>query len=77
MSLLLPQTRLGTVRSARALDIHGDGYVDVAIALDGEPGPPVVGRIGAADCPPGLAPGDRVSARFTMGVMMRVERAED
>lgn len=76
MSLLLPQNRDGTVRSASAVDIHGDRYVDVAIALDGEDGPATVGRVGASDCPPGLAPGDRVVARFVMGVMMRVTRAE-
>ena len=74
MSLLLPQTRVGTVRSARPVNIHGDRYVDIAIALEGDAGPPVVGRVGAGDCPVSLAPGDRVSVRFTMGVMVRVAR---
>jgi hypothetical protein len=32
------------------------------------------GRVGATDCPQDLAPGDRVSVRITMGVMIRVER---
>ena len=74
MSLLLPQTRTGTVRSAASLDIHGDRYVDVSVALDGDAGPPARGRVGASDCAADLTPGERVNVRFTMGVMMRVER---
>ena len=74
MSLLLPQTRVGTVQSATPVSIHGDRYLDLAIALDGEAGPPVVGRVGSADCPDSLMPGERVSVRFTMGVMVRVAR---
>jgi len=74
VSLLLPQTRTGVVRSATPVSIHGDRYMDVAIALDDEAGPPVVGRVGADDCPAGLAAGERVSARFMMGVMVRVAR---
>ena len=74
MSLLLPQNRAGTVRSATAVDIHGDRYVDVAVTLDGDAGTLANGRLGAADCAVGLAPGDRVTVRFIMGVMVRVER---
>jgi hypothetical protein len=74
MSLLLPQTRTGIVRTATQVDIHGDRYVDLAIALDGEPDPPARGRVAASECPGTLAPGDRVSVRFTMGVMVRVSR---
>jgi hypothetical protein len=74
VSLLLPQTRTGTVRSATAVSIHGDRYVDLAVALDGDAGAPVVGRVGADDCPQALAAGERVSVRFTMGVMVRVAR---
>ena len=75
MSLLLPQTRTGTVRAVMPIDIHGDRYVDLTVELDGESGPPARGRVGASDCAPGLASGDRVSVRFTMGVMVRVERS--
>lgn len=74
MSLLLPQTRAGTLRSATPVSIHGDRYLDLVIALDGDPGPPVVGRVGTTDCPEFLAPGERVSVRFTVGVMVRVTR---
>ena len=74
VSLLLPQTRVGTVQSATPVSIHGDRYVDLAIALEGTAGPPVVGRVGAADCPGSLMQGERVSVRFTMGVMVRVAR---
>lgn len=74
VSLLLPQTRTGTLRSATPISIHGDRYVDLAIALDGEAGPPVVGRVSATDCPESLAAGERVNVRFTMGVMVRVTR---
>jgi hypothetical protein len=73
VSLLLPQTRAGTVRSATPVSIHGDRYVDLAIALEGEEAP-VVGRVGAGECPESLAPGERVSVRFMMGVMVRVTR---
>jgi hypothetical protein len=74
MSLLLPQTRAGVVRSAAPVDIHGDRFVDVAVALDGESGPPVAGRVSATECPAALAPGERVSVRFVMGVMVKVAR---
>ena len=74
MSFLLPQTRPGTVRSATPVSIHGDRYVDVVIALDGESGAPFVGRIGAHEFPASLSPGERVSARFVMGVLVGVIR---
>ena len=74
VSLLLPQTRPGTVRSATPVSIHGDRYVDLVIALEGDTGPPVVGRVGAEACPESLAPGERVNVRFTIGVMVRVAR---
>lgn len=74
VNLLLPQSRTGTVRGAMPLEIHGDRYVDLLVELDGEAGPPMRGRVGATDCPADLSPGDRVSVRITMGVMMRVER---
>jgi len=75
VSLLLPQTRSGTVQSARLVDIHGDRYVDVALLLDDAGAAPVTGRVSATECPPGLAPGERVEARFMMGVITRVSRA--
>lgn len=74
MSLLLPQNRAGVVVSATPVNIHGDRYVDVAIALDGDSGPALSGRLGVGDCPDALAPGERVSVRFIMGVMVRVGR---
>lgn len=74
MSLLLPQTRTGTIQRAARVDIHGDRYVDVAIALDGAETPTVAGRIGAMECPDDLAPGDRVSVRLTMGLITCVTR---
>ncbi len=74
VSLLLPQTRAGRVRSVTPVSIHGDRYVDLVIALEGDAGPPVVGRVGANDCPESLAPGERVEVHFTMGVMLRVAR---
>jgi len=75
VSLLLPQTRAGTVRAARPVDIHGDRYVDVTLVLDDDPTHPVAGRVSATECPADLAPEDRVEARFVMGVMTRVSRA--
>lgn len=47
------------------------------IALEGDAGPPVVGQVGADACPESLTPGERVSVRFTMGVMVRVARQVD
>ena len=75
MSLLLPQTRNGTVQWVRLVDIHGDRYVDVAVALDDVDAAPVTGRVGAMECAPELTPGERVSVKFTMGVMVSVSRA--
>ena len=70
----MPQSRHGTVRSTTAVSIHGDRYVDIAIAVDDDPGPPVVGRVGAGECPDGLSAGERVIARFMMGVLVRIAR---
>jgi len=75
MSLLLPQTRSGTVQSVRPLDIHGDRYVDVAVLLDDAGPAPILGRVGAMECPPDLGPGERVDVRFAMGVITRISRA--
>jgi hypothetical protein len=74
VNLLLPQNRTGVLRAVTPVSIHDDRYVDLAVELDGESGPPAVGRLGAADCPEGLAPGDRVVVRFVMGVMTRATR---
>jgi hypothetical protein len=76
VSLLLPQSRAGTVLDLRPVDIHGDRYVDVHVALDdAEPGrAPQTGRVSASECPADLKPGDRVTVRFVMGVMTRVVR---
>lgn len=73
MSFLLPQTRTGVVQVVRLLDIHGDRYVDLVLALEGDVAT-ANGRVSQSECPADLAPGDRVSARFTMGVMTRVAR---
>ncbi len=75
MSLLLPQTRTGTVQSARLVDIHGDRYVDLAVSLDDAGGSPVTGRVSAMECPSDLTPGERVRVSFTLGVITKVSRA--
>ncbi|MGH7740654.1 MAG: hypothetical protein ACRENS_01380 [Candidatus Eiseniibacteriota bacterium] len=72
MSLLLPQEVSATVRSARPVDIHGDRYVDVTLEIEGAN--VRTGRVPASDCPPDLAPGDQIRARFVMGVMVSVKR---
>jgi len=74
MSLLLPQTRSGTVRSARIVEIHGDRYVDLVVALDDADPPGASGRVSATECPTDLAIGERVTVSFTMGVMTGVKR---
>ena len=74
MSLLLPQTRAGVVQSVRLLDIHGDRYLDLALALEDYGSAPITGRIGASECPADLKVGERVSVSFTMGVITRVTR---
>ena len=71
---LLPQELNAIVRAARAVDIHGDRYVDVALELAGAPGAMRTGRVPAGECPADLAPDDRVRAKFVMGVMVRVTR---
>ena len=73
MSFLLPQTRMGTVQGVRPVDIHGDRYLDVILALEDD-GAIANGRVSVLECPPDLAVGERVAARFTMGVMTRVTR---
>ncbi len=59
MSLLLPQTRAGEVLYAQTVDIHGDRYVDVRVAIDGEAAGR--GHRASAACRPPIAP--RTSAR--------------
>lgn len=73
MSLLLPQTRAATVRGVRPVDIHGDRYVDLDLAIDGADAP-FTGRVAAGECAEGLVPGERVQVRFVMGVATRVTR---
>jgi hypothetical protein len=73
MSFLLPETHVGTLRSAKAIDIHGDRHVDIAVELDDPASEVRVGRVPATEVPAGLVPGQRVSVRFVMGVMVRVE----
>jgi hypothetical protein len=75
MSFLLPRTSLGTVLAAQLVSIHDDRYVDLRLALDDAPDAPVSGRIGAADCPQGLAPGERIEARVVLGSVVGVKRA--
>ncbi len=75
MSLLLPQMRTGTVKSIRAVDIHGDRYVDLAVLLDDAGAEPITGRVSAMECPADLTYGERVKVSFTMGVITRVSRA--
>jgi hypothetical protein len=75
VSILLPHERTGTVRAAKRVEIHGDRWVDLAVEFDDAPGAPLTGRVAAGECPDGIAPGDRVRARFVMGLMTRVERA--
>ena len=74
MSLLLPQSRFATVVSVRVLDIHGDRYLDLTVALDDYGPGPVTGRVGASECPSDLQAGDRVEVAFAMGVITRVSR---
>ncbi len=72
MNFLLPQTREGIVQGVRLVDIHGDRYLDIALVLDD--GATAQGRVSVLECPPELAVGERVSARFAMGVMTSVKR---
>jgi hypothetical protein len=71
---LLPQEIAGVVRAARPVDIHGDRYVDVSVETEEAPAQTRTGRVSAGECPADLAPGDRVSVRFVMGVMVSVKR---
>lgn len=74
VSLLLPQTRTCTVVAVQPVEIHGDRYVDLTLRPDDAP-EPIRARLSAFEVPPGLVAGDRVTARFTMGVITRLERA--
>lgn len=73
MSFLLPQERTGAVQASRAVDLHGDRWFDLLVAFDGDSEARTL-RIGAADCPSGLAAGERVTVRFVMGVATAVRR---
>jgi hypothetical protein len=71
---LLPQEIVALVHAARPVDIHGDRYVDVTLTAEDAPDTPRTGRVPASECPPDLAPGEKVRARFVMGVMVKVSR---
>lgn len=74
MNLLLPQTREATVLAVRAVDIHGDRFLDVTLRFD-EPGvEPVTSRVSATECPSDLVEGERISARLVLGIVTRVTR---
>ena len=82
MSFLLPQTRTAIVQQVRAVQLHGDRYVDLVLEVDeaggatGDvpKGAPLRARVGASECPADLAEGERVRVRIVMGVVMGVER---
>lgn len=74
MSFLLPQTRMGVLRTVRTVDLHGDRYLDLTVDLDDPPGSSATGRLGVGECPDALRAGEHVSVRFTMGQITRVER---
>lgn len=75
MTFLLPQERIAMLQSMRAVEIHGDRYLDLALLYDGEPAPRVA-RVSRSECPEGLTAGNRVSVRLVMGVVTRVSRVE-
>jgi len=72
MSFLLPREVSGTVRGVRAVDIHGDRYLDLSVMFDESPGVAWTGRVAAGECPAGLAPGQRVTVKLVMGVATAV-----
>jgi hypothetical protein len=75
VNFLLPRTVLAVVTRVQPVDIHGDRWVDVALASE-EPGEPALaGRIAANECPEALAPGERVEARVVMGNLVGLKRA--
>lgn len=71
---LLPEERAATVRIVRPVDIHGDRYVDLQVELDDARSEPRTGRVPAGECPGDLAPGDHVTIRFVLGVMVKITR---
>jgi len=75
MSLLLPQSRPCEILAVQPVDIHGDRYVDVILQVEGADAAPVRARLSAFECPKDLAAGEHVTARFTMGVVTKLERA--
>jgi hypothetical protein len=75
VSLLLPQSRACTVLGVQPVEIHGDRYVDVALRVDDAGPEPIRARLSAFDCPKDLVAGEQVTARFTMGVITKLERA--
>jgi len=73
MSFLLPQTREARLEGVRAMELHGDRYLDLALRFEGEPDARVV-RLHASECPADLAAGEPLSVRFVMGVATSVTR---
>lgn len=73
MSFLLPQTREAVLQDVRALDLHGDRYLDLLLRFADEAEPRVV-RLHASECPADLVGGETLAVRFVMGVATRVTR---
>jgi hypothetical protein len=74
MSFLLPQDRAGTLEGVREVNLHGDRWLDLVVAFDGDAAAQAL-RLAATECPAGLAPGERVSVRVVMGVATAIRRA--
>lgn len=73
MSFLLPQNREARLEGVRAMELHGDRYLDLLLRFEGEPEARVV-RLHASECPVGLTVGESLSVRFVMGVATSVTR---
>ena len=67
--------REAVVTAVRRFDIHGAGFVDVALAFGD--GTTSEARLGAESAPDDLATGDEVLASMAMNMIVAVRRAGD
>src|SRR5437867_12622609 len=68
VSLLLPQTRTGTVQSVRPVDIHRHRHPDLAPPLDPPRSAPLVRRVGPCAPPPARTPRGGLGVRCARAV---------
>lgn len=75
--MMLSGTKPATLRHVQLVDIHGTRFYDIAYTHDDAPEQIQTARIGVEDAYPDPQPGDAISVRYLMNVVVGMTRRED